>query len=129
MMKIIAILISNLILIQSLNINLESFAKLNVLLEHAQFHQEKYGDSLFEFLYEHYGDKDLLAANNHDEHEDLPFKECTHNFNHSISVFDFKVDVFELKNNIVLNLKPTYFYKDSYSFYEKSAIFQPPKYS
>lgn len=40
MMKIVAILISNLILIQSLNINLESFAKLNVLLEHAQFHQE-----------------------------------------------------------------------------------------
>lgn len=43
--------------------------------------------------------------------------------------FDFKVEVFELKNNIVLNLKPTYFYKDSYSFYEKSAVFQPPKYS
>ena len=129
MMKIIAILVSNLILIQSLNINLESFAKLNALLEHAQFHQEKYGDNLFEFLYEHYGDEDLLTANNHDEHEDLPFKESSQNFNHLISVFDFKIDVFELKKNIILNLKPTFFYKDSYSFFEKPTVFQPPKYS
>lgn len=129
MIKTIAILLSNLILIQSLNINLESFAKLNVLLEHAQFHQENYGDSFFEFLYEHYGDKDLLKANNHDEHEDLPFKESSQSFNHHISVFDFKIDVFELKNNIVLNLKPNFFYKDSYSFFEKPTVFQPPKHS
>ena len=129
MMKIIAILLSNLILIQSLSINLESFSKLNVLLEHAQFHQEKYGDSLFEFLYEHYGDKDILTANNHDEHEDLPFKESSQTFNHHISVFDFNIALFELKSNVVLNLKPNYFYKDSYSFFEKPTVFQPPKHS
>ncbi|TXD46856.1 hypothetical protein [Polaribacter sp. IC073] len=129
MMKIIAILLSNLILIQSLNINLESFSKLNVLLEHAQFHQEKYGDNFFEFLYGHYGDKDVLDNSNHKEHKDLPFKKSTQSYNHHISAFSFKINVFELKDDIILNIKPNYFYKESFSFFEKRTIFQPPKYA
>ena len=52
MMKFTAILLSNLILFQSLNIDLEFFPKIKVLLEHAQYHQDKYGDTFLEFLSE-----------------------------------------------------------------------------
>lgn len=129
MFKILAIILSNLILFQSLNIHLESFSKLNVLLEHGQLHQEAYGDNFFEFLYEHYGDQDLLTASNHTEHKDLPFKSSSQTCNHLISIFDFKIDVFEVKNNVRLQIKPNYFYKDSHSFFEKHAVFQPPKFA
>lgn len=128
-MKFIGILLTNLILLQSLNINLESFSKLNVLLEHAQYHQEKYGDSFFEFLSEHYGSNDLLAKKNHKEHKDLPFKHTTHNCTHHITDFSFNTALFQLKNNIVLESKPNYTYKDSYSFFEKPTVFQPPKHT
>ncbi|WP_339658847.1 hypothetical protein [uncultured Polaribacter sp.] len=128
-MKFIGILLTNLILLQSLNIDLESFSKLNVLLEHAQYHQEKYGDSFFEFLSEHYGSNDVLAQKNHKEHKDLPFKHTTHNCTHHITDFNFNNTVFEIKSNIVLESKPNYTYKDSYSFFEKPTVFQPPKHT
>lgn len=57
MMKFFSIILSSLILVQSLNISLEDISKLNVLLEHAKYHQENYGDSFVEFLSEHYGEK------------------------------------------------------------------------
>jgi hypothetical protein len=129
MFKMFAIILSNLILLQSLNVHLESFSKLNVLLEHAQFHQKTYGDSFFEFLYEHYGDKDLLTTSNHTEHKDLPFKSSSQTCSHLISIFDFNIDVYELKNKVRLQTKPNYFYKDSHSFFEKHAVFQPPKFA
>jgi hypothetical protein len=96
-MKLVAIILSNLILLQSLNVSMESFSKLNVLLKHAQFHQEKYGDSFIEFLYEHYGETDSLTTSNHKEHKDLPFKKHTQNCNHLTSFFDLNTIVFTLK--------------------------------
>ena len=129
MIKFITILLSNLILLQSLTIDVESFSKLNVLLEHAQYHQEKYGDSFFEFLYEHYGNQDLVAKKNHKEHKDLPFKQHTHNCTHHITDFSFNNSLFEINNNIALEAKPNYSYKESLSFFEKPSIFQPPKYA
>jgi len=129
MTKFITILLSNLILLQSLNIDVASFSKLNVLLEHAQFHQEKYGDSFFEFLSEHYGNQNLLAKKEHKEHKDLPFKQNTHNCTHHITDFSFNTTFFEIKNNVFLESKPNYSYKESLSFFEKPSIFQPPKHA
>jgi hypothetical protein len=127
MTKFITILLSNLILLQSLNVDVESFSKLDVLLEHAQFHQEKYGDSFFEFLSEHYGTQDLLDKKEHKEHKDLPFKHSTHNCTHHITDFSLSNTLFEIKNNIFLESKPNYSYRESLSFFEKTSIFQPPK--
>lgn len=128
-MKFIAILLSNLILIQSLNIDLENFSKINILLEHAQFHQEKYGDSFFEFLVEHYGEVAEIHENEHEEHQDLPFKDnhhlCAHTSISFIEVapkFIFTVD--DSVNNSII-----FFYKDTFSSFEKQAVFQPPKFS
>ena len=129
MMKITAILLSNLILFQSLNIDLDFFPKIKVLLEHAQYHQDKYGDTFLEFLSEHYGDKELSSNTEHKEHKDLPFKKSSKTCNHLISDFSFNIIVFKLKSKMVINTKPNYFYKDSFSLHEKHSIFQPPKHS
>tara|TARA_R110001592_G_scaffold32168_2_gene112788 strand:+ start:921 stop:1307 length:387 start_codon:yes stop_codon:yes gene_type:complete len=128
-MKFIGILLTNLILLQSLNIDLESFSKLNVLLEHAQYHQEKYGDSFFEFLSEHYGSNDVLAQKNHKEHQDLPFKQGINHFNHLVSILEINTTKIQLKTPNSSFSKKNFFYKESYSESVKQSIFQPPKYA
>jgi hypothetical protein len=127
MTKLFAILFSILILVQSSNIGFEDISKLNVLLEHAQYHQETYGDSFFEFLTEHYGEDMLQHQNDHEEHEELPFKhkqDCTH------IVFDFTANAqFCLHNTnpILIRIPLNFFYKESSSLFEKPSVFQPPK--
>ena len=127
MSKVFAILFSSLILVQSLNISFEDFSKLNVLLEHAKFHQETYGDSFFEFLAEHYGENTFQDVNEHQEHEELPFKhhqDCTH------IVFDFTaISHFFIENTQknFTEIPINFFYKESTSLFEKRSVFQPPK--
>lgn len=127
MTKLFAILFSILILVQSSNIGFEDISKLNVLLEHAQYHQETYGDSFFEFLTEHYGEDMLQHQNDHEEHEELPFKhkqDCTH------IAFDFTANAqFCLHNTnpILIRIPLNFFYKESSSLFEKPSVFQPPK--
>lgn len=129
MMKIIAIFLSNLVLLQSLHIDLKDINKINVLIEHAQFHQEKYGDSFVEFLYEHYIDQEISENQQHQEHENLPFKEGVHHFNHIDSVLELNSGLFELVLPNKIISKNTFFYKESYTTFEKASIFQPPKLS
>ncbi len=127
MSKLFAILFSSLILVQSLSISFEDFSKLNVLLEHAKFHQETYGDSFFEFLAEHYGENIIQHGIDHEEHEELPFKhqrDCTH------IAFDFTANPrFNLDSNqqSFIQIPFNFFYKESSSLFEKPSIFQPPK--
>lgn len=127
MSKIFAILFSSLILVQSLNISFKDFLKLNVLIEHAKFHQEKYGDSFFEFLAEHYSESTIQHGNEHKEHEELPFKhqhDCTH------IAFDFTVSPlfnFDSNQQNFTQMPFNFFYKESSSLFEKPFVFQPPK--
>ncbi len=127
MTKIFAIIFATLILVQGSNISFGDFSKLNVLLEHAQFHQETYGDSFLEFFAEHYGEDMVQHANEHKEHEELPFKhkqDCTH------IAFDFTANPrFNLDSNqqSFIQIPFNFFYKESSSLFEKPSIFQPPK--
>lgn len=129
MSKLFAILFSILILVQSSNVGFEDITKLNVLFEHAQYHQDTYGDSFFEFLTEHYGEDMLKHQNDHEEHEELPFKhkqDCTH------IVFDFTANTqFCLHNTYpsLIRIPLNFFYKESSSLFEKPAVFQPPKFA
>jgi len=130
MMKFFPIILSSLILIQSLDISVEDISKLNVLLEHAKYHQENYGDSFFEFLSEHYGEEITEdTSNNHKEHKDLPFKHdnnTSNNLNWTISLNG----VFLIKSTPVLeSSNSNFFYKESTSIFEKQSVFQPPKFS
>ncbi|SDR66426.1 hypothetical protein SAMN05216503_0160 [Polaribacter sp. KT25b] len=115
------------ILLQSLNIDAESFSKINVLLKHAQFHQEKYGDTFFDFLSEHYFEDQYQANNNHKEHEKLPFKHDSQTCSHLNTHFTLNPIIFEIENDDVLEAISYFIYKESSSSFEKHAVFQPPK--
>ena len=127
MTKLFSIIFANLILFQSFNIGFDDISKLNTLLEHASFHQEQYGDSFFEFLAEHYGESTIQHGNEHQEHEDLPFKheqDCTH------IAFDFTANQmfsFESNQQNFIQIPINFFYKESSSLFEKPSVFQPPK--
>ncbi|KGL61974.1 hypothetical protein PHEL85_1761 [Polaribacter sp. Hel1_85] len=97
------------------------------MLEHAQYHQDKYGDTFFEFLSEHYGEDQYLASNKHKEHEKLPFKHNSQTCSHLITDFTLNPIIFEIGNRPILEISSSFIYKESSSSFEKSSVFQPPK--
>ncbi len=128
MCKLVAIFYSFLILVQSFNINAEDLSKLSVLVEHAKFHKDMYGDSFFDFLSEHYGDQKISHPDNHKEHEDLPFKNHQHMLCLVNSVFILTPELlFQLEHQSFKNIPLNFFYKESTSLFEKPSVFQPPK--
>ncbi|WP_299519582.1 hypothetical protein [Winogradskyella sp.] len=78
MSKLISILLSGFILIQSFQITLEDIMQIDELIEHAKFHKQEYGDNFFVFLSKHYGElKAEHSKTNQEEqsdHEQLPFQ-------------------------------------------------------
>lgn len=129
MSKILAFTYSFLILIQSFNINLEDFSKISALVEHAQFHKEKYGDTFFEFLAEHYGDDRHDHENNHQEHKDLPFNDGNHMCSHINNSFLNVANTFDFKSQEPVEIPVNFYYKDMFTSFEKTSVFQPPKHA
>lgn len=128
MKKIIVVIYSFLILFQSFNINIEDFSKVNALWEHASYHQEAYGDNFFMFLSEHYGEKMTSHQNDHNDHQDLPFKDTPHIHPHANTAFVlFAPVVFSVYLQISTPKSLDFFYKKPFSSFEISAVFQPPK--
>jgi hypothetical protein len=127
MSKLFAILFSALILVQSSNIGFEDISKLNVLMEHAQYHQATYGDSFFEFMADHYGEDMQKHQNEHKEHEELPFKhkqDCSH-INHDF-VKNAPIFIYNSNQNLV-QVPLNFCYRESFSLFEKPCVFQPPQ--
>ena len=79
MLRLSAILLSGLMLLQSLHLGMADLAQLDELLEHARYHQEQYGDSFLTFLSKHYGEQKEQHQQDHreeqPEHEELPFQQ------------------------------------------------------
>jgi hypothetical protein len=130
MQKLTSIIFSFLILIQSFNIKLEDFSSLQALMQHAEYHQQMYGDTFIEFLIDHYGENKLAHQNEHNEHQSLPFHDnhqmCSHLnvtfINNSFYTFTFNViDDYNTSYNFL--------YKDTFSKFEKPSVFQPPKHT
>ncbi len=127
MTKIFAILFSGLILFQSFNISIEDFSKLTVLLKHAEYHQNNYGDSFMEFLVEHYSDNEIQKGTDHEEHDSLPFKNGHHNCQHLNPPFTFIASNFNLDFTPFVVIPLNFLYKESISSFEKPSVFQPPR--
>ena len=127
MQKLFAITFSFLILFQSFNVGAEDLSKISVLFEHAQFHQETYGDTFYQFLAEHYGERLADHETNHDEHEDLPFKHQHQSCSHVSIAFMVQTITFDLSCEPFIEIPFNFFYKESTSLFEKSSVFQPPK--
>ncbi|QRM88437.1 hypothetical protein FG167_04090 [Lacinutrix sp. WUR7] len=129
MNKVLAITYSFLILFQSFNINLEDFSKFNVLLDHAEFHKEMYGDSFFQFLAEHYGDAKEAHGNDHKEHEGLPFKDSHHMCTHINTSFISIANHFEFTYPEFIEIPFNFHYNETITDSEKTSVFQPPKHA
>lgn len=79
MLRACSIVLSSLLLLQSLHLSFQDLAQLDDLLEHARYHKEQFGDNLVTFISKHYGDlKDDHSQNHQEEreqHEKLPFQQ------------------------------------------------------
>jgi hypothetical protein len=130
MAKILSITLSFLVLFQSFNLDLSDLAQIDELLEHAEFHSEKYGDNFLEFISKHYGELQKEHSRDHQEekqeHEELPFTQhcCTHAFTAFVLT---KIQLPELKTNGLVDFTANFYYLDNYASIEKFDIFQPPK--
>ncbi|WCO02890.1 hypothetical protein [Psychroserpens ponticola] len=129
MSKLLAIIFSFLILIQSFNINFEDISKFKILLEHANYHAETYGDSFVEFIAEHYGDAKYQHAGEHEEHKDLPFNDSQHQLTHINSSFILNSISCNIEYSSFTEIPLNFLYKESSSLFEKLAVFQPPRFA
>ena len=79
MFRLASILLSTLMLLQSLHFGVSDLMQLDELLEHAKYHQQEFGDSFLTFLSKHYGDQKMEHQRDHREeqpdHEQLPFQQ------------------------------------------------------
>lgn len=80
MLRLTAILLSSLMLLQSYHLGIADLAQLDELMEHARFHEQAYGDSFLTFLAKHYGDQKQEHEREHQEHEQLPFQQLPQQF-------------------------------------------------
>lgn len=125
--KLFSVIFSSFILVQSFNIHLDDVFKLQGLYDHAQFHQKKYGDDIFVFLSKHYGSlKEAHKTNHQKESKQLPFD------HHSgfDSATSFVLNRMKTTTGILdpnLFQSPNFFYQETYTSFEKSDIFQPPR--
>ena len=132
MVKLFSILMSSLMLVQSVDITFNDIVQLDEFIEHANFHSEKYGDNLLVFISKHYGDLKEQHTEDHkeekDDHEKLPFQNHCHCTSTS---FAFVLSAFssELKTLQNPEDKATDFYYrlPSTSLFT-TGLFQPPQF-
>lgn len=132
MSKLIVILLSGVILLQSFHIGAEDILQLDELLEHAEFHKQEHGDNFFVFLSKHYGELKAEHSKNHQEeksdHEQLPFQ-CQ---GHSITIIaslPFK-STNEFNEFTPLNSSEANFhYVNLYASLHEKELLQPPRHA
>ena len=77
--KLSAFVFSLLLLMQSMGLRYDDLVRLDELIEHASYHQQQYGDSLFTFLSKHYGEQKEAHQRDHreeqEDHRKLPFQQ------------------------------------------------------
>lgn len=132
MSKIFSIVLSSVILLQSLGIHYDDIVQMDNLIQHAEFHNDRYGDNIIVFLSKHYGELKADHQREHQEekedHEKLPFNDHSH----ITSVTAFVLDAFSTELN-QLELSdyhpPVFHYQAPSSSVHSEGILQPPRFS
>lgn len=130
MSKILAILLSSVLLLQTAGISASDVLHLDEFIEHAKFHKTEHGDSFFTFLSKHYGEQKSEHSQKHEEekneHEQLPFN-CQGQFI-VISALLLNQPLI-VTNNIDFSkeTETNFYYQSSFSSLHKQALLQPPK--
>lgn len=128
LLKISSIFLAVLVLAQSFNLHYGDFLKLDELISHLEFHQEKYGDDIFAFISKHYGEKKSSHdkdPKDSDDHQRLPFNHNICSDSGQILLIQFDKLSFELPTK-EQHSKSDFYYQNGYSFLEITDVFQPP---
>ncbi|QSS97170.1 hypothetical protein [Psychroflexus sp. ALD_RP9] len=118
----LAILVS----LQSIGVSAANVLNLSTFYEHYKLHQTETDCGFSEFLDLHYGSQKNEHANEHEEHENLPFQEChhlTHNFYVEpihVSYLSIKIPAEDIQHNFKYSLL--------LNSLRETEILQPPKF-
>ncbi|WP_431134335.1 hypothetical protein [Psychroserpens mesophilus] len=130
-MKGISILLSFIFLFQSVGVKLHDILQLDAFIEHAQFHNQQYGDNFFVFVSKHYGELKSDHNTRHQEekkdHDQLPFQH--HRHASSVAVLSLvSPHTLEIRTLEFLDFKPhRFFYQELSSSSYPEGLFQPPR--
>ncbi len=131
MIRLTSILLSALMLLQSLHFGVSDLLQLDDFMQHVRYHQEEFGDSFLTFLSKHYGDqKEKHQQDKREEqsdHEQLPFQQT---LQHMLGHAQFYVP-----GRLLWDNPPENGESQSHKFYYLSqsptvhtdGIFQPPR--
>ena len=123
MNKLIAIFLLTIFLCAYTSIG--QLLKVPNLIEHYKEHKSEVSNnsiSFIQFIKAHYSKN---SEHNHNEHEDLPFKTVEHNSN---VLFTFLSATFKIiEKPAFIELKPAFFYKNSFKSNLFTSIWLPPK--
>lgn len=132
MSKLIAIALSSIILIQSLNFGVDDIAQLDDLIEHAQFHKKEHGDNFLVFLSKHYGELKAEHDKEHheekEEHEKLPFQ-CQGHASIIIASLPQNSGTNFNEFEILNSLESSFYYLNLYASLHETELLQPPKHA
>ena len=127
-MRLTSILLSGLLLFQSLHLGIPDLAQLDELLEHAQYHHQQYGDSFLTFLTKHYGEQKPEHQQEHQEHEQLPFQHLPHQYTGHMHYYMIQrflwIGPSEIQES---QLHLFHYHLRTPGVFEKG-VFQPPRY-
>lgn len=132
MVKLFSILMSSLMLVQSVDITFSDIGQLDEFMEHANYHAEKYGDNFLVFISKHYGELKEQHSNDHKEekgdHEQLPFQNHCHCYSSSsafvINTFSSELKSLQNPEDKVTN----FYYQLPSSSMHTLGLFQPPQF-
>lgn len=131
MIKLCAIQIAFLILIQGVSFNFADLVQFDELIEHAQFHKEEYGDNFLVFLSKHYGELQAEHNQNHQEeapdHEQLPLNQ---QLSPLLVLSPFIID-HQIHNDLTMDYtiqdEALFHYSFSNSSLFSTGVFEPPR--
>jgi len=125
MIKFFAMLLSSIVLIQSVHFDVNDIAKIPNLLDHVVYHIG-YGENISDFMNQHYGSLRDVHKEKHDSHKNLPFKH-----QHVESHFQMVYIVSEVI--VEFNIKEDQIQSNNFTYCEpisnlfSHSFFQPPK--
>ena len=133
MLRLTTILLSSLMLLQSIHLGIADLVQLDELMEHARFHKQEYGDSFLTFLAKHYGDQKQDHEREHQdeqpEHEQLPFQQLPqHLMGHTHYFLAQRFTWKTLPEDQESQLHLFYYHLVSPGIFAEG-IFQPPRHS
>ncbi|MDC6405846.1 MULTISPECIES: hypothetical protein [Maribacter] len=132
MNKLASILLSAIILLQTIGLHTDDLVQIDEFIEHAKFHSEQYGDNVLVFISKHYGELKAEHEQEHQEekedHEQLPFQHHSHLS--SIIVYTQNPVNAELETPIITEYKDSnFYYQAPSSSSHTKGLLQPPRHS